>query len=218
MSELDLPWLVLLLLGAMHGVNPGMGWLFAVALGLQEGSGRAVWRALTPLALGHALSIAGAVLIATILGLALPVAALKWLVAAVLLCTGIYRLVRHRHPRYGGMRVNARDLTIWSMLMASAHGAGLMVLPVVLDSVARTSCCHEHAGHGATLVAGAQASPMIGLAAASVHTIGYLLVTGSIAAIVYYKLGLRLLRTMWFNLDVVWAAALMVTALLTPLL
>ncbi|MGH7471948.1 MAG: hypothetical protein ACRENP_28690, partial [Longimicrobiales bacterium] len=177
-----------------------------------------VWRALLPLAIGHALAIAGAVLIAGIIGLALPVAVLKWIVAAVLFSVGIYRFFRHRHPRYGGMRVNRRDLTVWSMLMASAHGAGLMVLPVVLDAVARTACCQGHASHGDVLMAGAQAAPMLSVVAASVHTIGYLIVTGTIAAIVYHKLGLRLLRTMWFNLDVVWSAALIITALLTPLL
>jgi hypothetical protein len=215
-TEFELPWLLLLGLGAVHGINPGMGWLFAVALGLQEEKGRAVWRALLPLALGHALAIAGAVLIAGVVGLALPRQALKWTVTVVLLGFGLYRLRRHRHPRLGGMRVNSRELTVWSLLMATAHGAGLMVLPALLDSMGTAG--HGHAGHTAVLTAGAQAAPLLSVLAAAVHTAGYLLVTGTIAAVVYYKLGLAMLRTMWFNLDVVWAAALIGTALLTPLL
>ena len=126
------PWLALAGLGALHGVNPGMGWLFAVALGLQEGRARAVWRALPPLALGHALAIALAVAVAAAIGGIIPVAPLRWGVAAVLLGFGLLRLRFHRHPRYGGMRVGPRQLTIWSFLMATAHGAGLMILPVVL--------------------------------------------------------------------------------------
>ena len=209
-------WLVLLGLGAVHGINPAMGWLFAVALGLQEEKGRAVWRALPPLAFGHAIAIAGAVLIASIIGRALPADTLKWIVAATLLGLGVFRLVRHRHPRFGGMRVNGRDLTVWSLLMATAHGAGLMVLPALLR-VMDSAASSPHAQHG-VLTAGLPQSPTLSVLAAVVHTAGYLLVTGAIAAVVYYKVGLRLLRTVWINLDIVWAAALIVTALLTPLL
>ena len=54
-------WLTLAGLGAFHGLNPGMGWLFAVALGMQEGKRSAVWRALIPLTLGHVLAIAAAI-------------------------------------------------------------------------------------------------------------------------------------------------------------
>jgi hypothetical protein len=123
------PWLGLFLLGGLHGVNPGMGWLFAVALGLQEGSGRAVWRALPPMAVGHALAVAVAIALAALLCLLLAAVELRWLVAAALGGTGLLHLLRRRHPRYGGMRVGARQLVVWSFLMASAHGAGLMAVP-----------------------------------------------------------------------------------------
>jgi len=213
MTEHSLPWLVLLLLGAVHGVNPGMGWLFAVALGLQEENGRAVWRALPPLALGHALSIALAVLVATAVGAALPINVMKALTATVLFSFGVYRLVRHRHARYGGMRVNARDLTVWSFLMANAHGAGLMVLPVLIGRLgAESQAPHQH---GAPLVAGWAAPSTTGIAATLLHSVGYLVVTCVIAVVVYRKLGLKLLRSMWFNLDVIWAGALVLTAILT---
>jgi hypothetical protein len=216
MIEHSLPWLLLLLLGAVHGVNPGMGWLFAVALGLQEENGRAVWRALPPLALGHACAIALAVLVASAVGAALPVNMMKVLTAIVLFSFGMYRLVRHRHARYGGMRVNARDLTMWSFLMANAHGAGLMVLPVLIGRLGSTGSQAAHQ-HGAPLVAGWAAPSAAGIGATLVHSGGYLIVTGGIALVVYRKLGLKLLRNVWFNLDVVWAVALILTALVTLL-
>jgi hypothetical protein len=216
------PWVTLLGLGALHGVNPGMGWLFAVALGLQGGRGRAVWRALPPLALGHALAIGAVVAVALVVGVAVPVEILKWVVAGLLLTVGVARLVRARHPRYGGMKVGARDLSVWSFLMASAHGAGLMVAPVLLEMGSRAGHIGHggwsHAEHLAPLAAGLHQGLVAGLAATGVHTAGYLLVTALVALVVYHRLGVRLLRTHWINLDLVWAAALILTALATPLM
>ena len=139
-------WLMLFL-GAYHGINPGMGWLFAVALGMQEKDGRAVAKALVPMAIGHTLAIGGAVLAATWLGKALPPAVIRYPVAAVLVGLGMYRMVRHRHPRWVRMQVGFRDLTVWSFLMASAHGAGLMVLPVLLGSSALEAADHAAGNH-----------------------------------------------------------------------
>lgn len=209
-------WLAVAALGAGHGVNPGMGWLFAVALGLQAGRSRAVWQALPPLALGHALAVGVAALMAA-LGQVVPADALQWIVGIALLALGGVRVLRHRHPRYGGMRVGFRELTIWSFLMATAHGAGLMVLPLLLGDVSAGHSMHQaHAAH-ATLL------PMMDLSGASlwatiVHAAGYLLVTGLVAVFVYYKLGLRLLRTMWINLDLIWGGALLLTGTLTLIL
>jgi len=212
-------WLVLAALGAGHGLNPGMGWLFAVALGMQEGGSRAVWRALSPLALGHALAVGATVLAAAALGRLLPPEALEWIVGGLLLGLGTLRLLRHRHPRYGGMRVGFRELTTWSFLMATAHGAGLMVLPLLVG--------HPGVGRGpglsgahATHLAQASVLPMsdhlgTGLWATAMHSAGYLLVTGLIAMVVYRKLGLRMLRTLWFNLDLIWGGALVLTGILT---
>ena len=125
-------WSTLFLLGAYHGINPGMGWLFAVARGMQEHRARAVAWSLPPIALGHALSIGVVVLIAGLAQVALPMLYIRIGVAVTLVGLGVYKLIRSRHFRWGGMQVGFRDLTIWSFLMASAHGAGLMVLPVVL--------------------------------------------------------------------------------------
>jgi hypothetical protein len=205
-------WLMLLL-GAYHGINPGMGWLFAVALGMQEQKGSAVARALVPIALGHALSIGAVVLAAAFLGMALPLEAIRYPVAALLFGLGILSLVRHYHPRWVRMNVCFRDLTLWSFLMASAHGAGLMLLPVLLGS--RTVQAADHmAGHHHSSAA---ASPLAAVLATAVHTGAYLAVTGLIAWVVYSKLGLSVLRKTWFNLNLVWAAALVVTSVVTLL-
>jgi hypothetical protein len=203
-------WLMLLL-GAYHGINPGMGWLFAVALGMQQRSGGAVARSLVPIAIGHTLAIGGVVLAAMFLGSALPPAVIRYPVAAALMALGIHRLMRHRHPRWVRMRVGFRDLTVWSFLMASAHGAGLMVLPVLLGTSPLEAADHA-AGHYHVSTA---ASPVVGLLATGVHAIGYLAVTGGVAWVVYRKLGLALLRRAWVNLDVVWAAALAITGVVT---
>jgi hypothetical protein len=112
------PWLALFFLGAFHGINPGMGWLFAVALGMQ----RAVWRALLPLGFGHALAVAAVILLAVLVGVMAPLSSLRIPVALILIGMGCYRFFRRCHPRWGGMRVGMAGLTAWSFLMASAHG------------------------------------------------------------------------------------------------
>ncbi|HEU4630444.1 MAG TPA: hypothetical protein VFS08_11910, partial [Gemmatimonadaceae bacterium] len=210
-------------LGALHGVNPAMGWLFAVGRGLQARDRRALWRALGPLALGHALAIGAALLLAGLLGRVLPLGWLRWVVAAALLGVALDGLVRHRHPSLGGMHVSARELTAWSFLMASAHGAGLMVLPFVLGAAPPTLAAmpqHHHvaplAGEVASpfLVAGVGGADAIGVAAPLIHTLGYLVVTGALAMVVYEKVGVRILRRAWINLDLVWAAAMVAAALL----
>jgi hypothetical protein len=200
----------LLLLGAVHGLNPGMGWLFAVALGLQERRRSALWGALPPLAAGHGAAIAGAVLVAALLGRAIPLEPLEWVVGGMLVGLGALKLVRHRHPR-GGMRVGARDLTLWSLAMATAHGAGLMVLPVVL---ARPAAAHAAHLPGMTLasVAGAGEAAW---SATALHTVGYLAATMVAAVLVYEKLGVGVLRRVWVNVDLVWAVALIATGVLT---
>ena len=205
---------MMLLLGAYHGINPGMGWLFAVALGMQEQKGSAVARSLIPIAIGHALAIGSVVLTAAVLGMTLPVATIRYSVAAILIGLGIYSLVRHQHPRWVRMQVGFRDLTVWSFLTASAHGAGLMVVPVLLRSNT-VEAQGQMAGHNHMAPA---AGPLAGILATGVHTIAYLVVTGLFAWVVYRKLGLALLRKAWFNFDLIWAAALVITGLVTLLI
>jgi len=204
MSEALVVWSTLFLLGAYHGINPGMGWLFAVARGMQEHRARAVAWSLPPIALGHALSIGSVVLIAGLAQVALPLMYIRIGVAFTLMGLGVYKLIRSRHFRWGGMQVGFRELTIWSFLMASAHGAGLMVLPVML---AGPHAHHHIASHGA---AG-------GVWATLIHTLGYFTMTAAVALLVYQKFGLAMLRRAWLNLDLIWAIALVVTGVVALL-
>jgi hypothetical protein len=198
-------WATLGLLGMFHGANPAMGWLFAVALGLQEKSGRAVTRALPPIATGHALSVGLTVALLALGQVSFSASHLKWITAAVVVGFGLWKLVRPRHPRWVGMQVGFRDLTLWSFLMATAHGAGLMLLPVFLLGEGEAPChgqsCHQAAGLTLTSWPGY-------LAAVGLHTGAMLFTAGGIALLVYYKLGVALLRKNWFNLDRAWAATM----------
>jgi hypothetical protein len=213
----DWPWVALFALGAYHGLNPGMGWLFAVALGLQEKSGRAVLRALPPIALGHLVSIGLVVMALQLAQPRLPHWTLRFLTAAILLAFGLFRLIRSRHPRWVGMRVSFRDLTLWSFLMASAHGAGLMLAPILLGWP-QEGHMHMMASVLPSLPAAARAGVVRWWLPVVIHTLGYLAITALVALVVYWKLGVAILRRAWFNLDLVWAVALMVTGLLSLLL
>ena len=196
-TEMMASWGTLVMLGAFHGINPGMGWLFAVALGMQERRRGAVWRALVPLGAGHALAIAVAVGVALALGLVIPLASLRWPIAAVLVSLGVLRFYRHRHPRWTGMRVSMGGLTVWSFLMATAHGAGLMLWPALM------AICYPAGAEPGD--AGALAPAALGI---GVHTLAMLAVTGAVAVGVYEWIGLGILRRAWFNLDLVWTIAL----------
>jgi hypothetical protein len=205
-----LPWLLLALLGGFHGVNPGMGWLFAVALGLQERSHAAVLRAFGPIALGHAGSVAMVVGLVGAVQVWIAPDALRALGASALVVFGLYKLVAPlSHPRWVGMRVGAWDLTVWSFLMATAHGAGLMLVPVLLNlSIADAhAAAGAHADHALMMttpgvLTGAE------LAAVGVHTAAMYLAMGAIALLVFEKVGVAILRRAWFNLDRVWAGSL----------
>jgi hypothetical protein len=205
------PWLAVFGLGMFHGINPAMGWLFAVALGLQEQKRAAVLRALPPMVVGHALSVA--IIIAVVLAARsnLPHRTLKIAAATILFAFGLYRLLRSRHPNWVGMRVGFGDLTLWSFVMASAHGAGLMLVPFFLQSPAPGES-HHHDAHQMHAWAFANFSaPSLLIAAVVVHTFGYLLATALVAMLVYEKLGVAILRRAWFNIDFVWMLALMIT-------
>jgi hypothetical protein len=203
------PWLALAGLGAYHGLNPAMGWLFAVALGLQERSRRAVLRALAPIALGHEASIALVVLLVGGLELVAAPGVLRVAGAVALVLFGLYKFLRPRsHPRWVGMRVTPRELVLWSFLMSSAHGAGLMLFPVLLGLPA-----HNHADALPAVALGGVAAQDV--AAVLLHTLAMLLAMGAVALLVYEKLGLGVLRRAWVNLDLVWAAAVVVAGAAT---
>lgn len=186
-----------------------MGWLFAVALGLQARDGRAVLRALPPIALGHAAAIAVVIAAVEALWFVFDPAPLQLAAAMCLIGFGIYRFVRgYRHRFRVGMVAGFRDLVLWSFLMATAHGAGLMVAPLLLALPLRAtrmvSLTHDH---GAALAAFA-GSVWVGVLAVLVHTAAMLIVTALIAWLVYSWVGLMVLRRSWINLDLLWSAAL----------
>lgn len=212
------PWLAAIALGAFHGLNPAMGWLFAVALGLQERKLRAVTAALGPIALGHLLATGATAAVVLLLGVAISPRLALPIVGAVLLGFAAFKVItRFRHPRWVGMRVTARDLVLWSFLMASAHGAGLMLAPLLLslgEAPSDIALASGHAGHAAHFghhsgTAGDAWLPA--LLAVGLHALAMLAVAAAIAAIVYQVVGVEILRRAWINLDLLWIGALAMT-------
>jgi hypothetical protein len=209
------PWVTLALLGAYHGLNPGMGWLFALSLGLQEKTRLAILKALLPISLGHAVAISLTILALRIVQETVSPGVLRIAVAAALFGMGLYRLLRARHPRGGGMRVGFGDLFSWSFLMAAAHGAGLMLAPILLAQPMPGMNHSLHSLHnGAPAVSGLSVR-VLGVAV-MVHTLGLVLVSGTLALVVYQSYetsGLRLLQRAWFNFDLLWAVVLFVAGI-----
>jgi hypothetical protein len=193
-------------LGVFHGLNPAMGWLFAVALGLQEtpspaGRRRAAVRALPPIAVGHLVSVAAvaaafAVTASAAASRAVPVGA-----GVLLVGMGMWRLLSRRHFRWVGMRLSTWELGTWSFLMSSVHGAGLMLVPVL---------AHHAAGSVPASAAGA-------LLASLLHGAAMLATAGAVALLVLGILGLGVLRRGWLNVDRVWAVALITAGAATVL-
>jgi hypothetical protein len=203
-SEPVWTWAALAGLGAFHGVNPAMGWLFAVALGLQEKRAGAVFAALVPLGLGHAVSVAFVALVLVMLTPVVRPDILNLGAALLLIGLGIWRLTA-RHRARVGMRVGFGGLTLWSFLMATGHGAGAMLLPVLLRMKMGEG---HHAGH---LPDGGDFETA--LLAVGVHTAAMLAVAGTVAFAVFRWVGVAFLRRGWINLDLVWAGALILAGL-----
>lgn len=200
------PWLMLAGLGAFHGINPAMGWLFSVALGLHRKSRRIVWLSLIPIAVGHAVSIAAVVLAVLAVGFVVDQRVLELIAGMLLIGWAAYHaFYGHRHRVRIGMQTGLVGLGIWSFLMATAHGAGLMLVPVILPL-----CLSS--GPAAKLTAAG--SLPISLAAIGVHMAAMLGVTAAVAILVYEWIGVGFLRRGWINLDYLWTAALVATGLI----
>lgn len=194
------PWAAIVLLGVYHGLNPGMGWLFAVARGLQEQSLRGVLRSLAPIAVGHEASIVIVVVFVSISEQFVEPYFIRLLAALVLVAFGLYKLWRPRsHVGGFGMRIGSVKLAGWSFLMSSAHGAGLMLAPVLLG-------LPVYAAYHSLREISLQAA-----AAATLHVMAMLLVMGVVSVVVYERIGLRILRRGWFNLDLGWSFVLVAT-------
>ncbi|MFG1649476.1 hypothetical protein ACGFIE_06090 [Micromonospora sp. NPDC049275] len=194
-------------LGAFHGLNPAMGWLFAVARGLQERDRAALLRALPPIAAGHLASVAIVAALVTATRSVTASTALAVVGGVLLVGFGLWRLLSERHFRWAGMRLSSAQLVGWSFLMSSAHGAGLMLLPVLVAEPVPGG----HSGHLAAAPVGA----LTGLAAAGVHTVAMLGTAFVVAMLVYQVLGVGVLRRAWFNVDRLWAGVLVAAGLVT---
>ena len=194
------PWLALAGLGLFHGINPAMGWLFAVALGLHRHSQHVVLLSLIPIAIGHALAVAAVLAVVLALGLVLHWTILARVAGLVLIGWAIWHAVYgHRRRVRIGMQTGMAGLALWSFLMASAHGAGLMLIPVVVPL-----CLAASPAQGLTL---SSALP-VSLAALAVHT-GTMLATIALISIVVYRwIGVEFLTRGWINLDLLWTLAL----------
>ena len=200
------PWLVLAGLGAFHGLNPAMGWLFAVALGLHRKSRRIVLLSLIPIATGHMVSIGVVAALVVALGLVVDQRLLEIAAGMVLLgWAAYYAAYGHRHRVRVGMTTGMLGLGVWSFLMATAHGAGLMLVPALMSLCLAASPASELTAAGSLPIA---------LAAIGVHTAAMLAVTLAVAVFVYEWLGLSFLRRGWINFDLIWIAALAITGII----
>lgn len=192
-------WLAVIASGLYHGLSPGMGWPLAVSAGLWEKRDNAVLRAFIPLAFGHFAAMAIVLL---------PFAFLTWFAArsmeirvgagALVLCFGVWRLIDSRHPRVLA-RIKPAQLALWSFLMAIAHGAGLLLVPIFLGM----TMAGEHAEH-----IGMQREIGSALTVAALHTLAMFAGGAALAWIVYKYLGLQVLKKLWLNLDAIWALSL----------
>jgi hypothetical protein len=196
----------LVVLGAFHGLNPGMGWLFAVARGLQGRSRSLVLQALPAIAAGHAASVG---VVAVLVALTRSVVATRVVAVGggvLLVGFGLWRLLSRRHFRWVGMKISLWQLAGWSFLMSSVHGAGLMLLPVLTSDTTAGSAAHGGHHHGLRAEAGGALSQ--GIFVTGVHTLAMFTAAGVVAVLVYEVVGLAALRRAWFDLDRVWAVAL----------
>jgi hypothetical protein len=196
------PWLTYAGLGAFHGLNPAMGWLFAVALGLHRQSRAVVMASLVPIAIGHAASITAVAGLLVIAGMLIPHNLVRIGSGLLLLAWAAYHWrFAHRHRVRFGMQVGLAGLAVWSFLMATAHGAGLMLWPVLMAS------CISTTSSGVAFAAPFPAA----LAGVGLHTLAMLTTTALVAALIYEWVGLSILRRAWLNVDVLWVLALLIT-------
>ena len=197
-------WLAVIASGLYHGVNPGMGWPLAVSAGLMERSPRALLAALWPLTVGHLLAM-----FVVLLPFALLIAVVQWQqqiqigASLLLIGFGLIRLVNRRHPRTLA-RIRPTQLGLWSFIVAIAHGAGLMLVPIYLGICRAADVDKGHAAASALI----NANLGIAVIVSVIHSITMITAGGFLAWLVYRYLGLKFLSRSWFNLDAIWAVSL----------
>ena len=210
MSAAAALWLTVVAIGLYHGLNPAMGWPLAVANGMSERRAGAVFTTLLPLGGGHFAAMAVALLPFALLSLYAEWSrAIRLGAGAVVLLFGVYLLVQRRHPR-ALARIRPSRLAWWSFLAATAHGAGLMLVPFMLKLC---EVPEEPGTHARMMAAVAQSTLATALAVAVVHTVAMMAAGLGMAWLVYRYLGLKFLRSAWWNLELVWAASLVVAGL-----
>lgn len=200
------PWFALAGLGMFHGINPAMGWLFTVALGLQRSSRAVVLIALVPIAVGHAMAVLVVVFAVTALGMYINGGAIRLAAGGTLIAWAIYHWrFGGRHRVRFGLQVGMMGLAVWSLLMALTHGAGFMLVPVLIPLCLSSNPTQQLTESGFLGIA---------LAAVGVHTLSMLATTCLIAVTVYEFVGVAFLRRGWINLDLIWTIALLVSGLI----
>jgi hypothetical protein len=190
--------------GFYHGINPGMGWPLAVAAGLMDKSPRALLAALWPLSAGHLLAM-----LVMLLPFALLLVLVQWQhqiqtgASILVIAFGVLRLLYPRHPRVLA-RIKPTHLALWSFVVAIAHGAGLMLVPIYLGLCQTDGL--DQGNEPAALLTNANLAMAISVSV--VHSIAMISAGGCTAWLVYRYLGLQYVSRSWFNLDTIWALSL----------
>ena len=202
-------WWAVILSGAYHGLNPGMGWPLAVSAALMERKAVAMPKALLLLTTGHLLAM---------IAILLPFSLMIWLVereyeirliaSFIVIGMGIYLLINSKHPRYLA-RIHPAKLGLWSFLSAIAHGAALMLVPIYLGicQIAEDNGSTENSGHLAAQNLMSN-DLFTALGVSLVHTVSMGIAGALLAILVYFWLGLKFISQAWFNLDKIWACSL----------
>ena len=202
-------WWAVILSGAYHGLNPGMGWPLAVSAALMERKAAAMPKALLLLTTGHLLAM---------IAILLPFSLMIWLVereyeirliaSFIVIGMGIYLLINSKHPRYLA-RIHPAKLGLWSFLSAIAHGAALMLVPIYLGicQIAEDNGSTENAGHLAAQNLMSN-DLFTALGVSLVHTVSMGIAGALLAILVYFWLGLKFISQAWFNMDKIWACSL----------
>lgn len=197
-------WLAVVASGLYHGVNPGMGWPLAVSAGLMGRGRQDVLVAQAPLAAGHFVSM-----LVILLPFALMTALLDWQrgirigASVAVIAFGAFRLANRRHPR-ALARIRPTQLLLWSFAIATAHGAGLMLLPIYLGLCSTEGLDTAHQASSILMGRNLTTAVLVSL----VHTLSMMTAGVMMALLVHSWLGLKFLSKSWFNLEFVWAVSL----------
>jgi hypothetical protein len=204
-------WLAVAASGLYHGLNPGMGWPLAVSAGLIESSPRALFASLWPLTVGHLLAM-----LVVILPFSLLASLVDWQhqiqigASSLVIGFGIFRFINRRHPR-ALARIRPTQLGLWSFVVAIAHGAGLMLVPIYLGLCRAADLNMGHEAASALINANLRMAVLV----STVHSVAMIVTGGAFAWLVYRYLGLKFVSRSWFNLDATWAFSLVLVGVLS---